>query len=695
MDEDEIQEQGPVLQEGAIEELNLVSESGGEEPTRQAIAEVYGLPEELQTLPQEARALPEETQTLSDLGSEQPQQEVQEARGVPHPEAVGITNQWRRAGAARVRALGSLFGTDALVLGHLIFQVPPLAIRVKKGNIIYRWKPLRTKESIAVKSGNGECFIEIDLAFVGVRQISESLGSLISLWKKIPFCPIENLHIRRMMLPEDSQAGQTMWVCLETLVMDAISGHPNTVYATLILRWFNYKPSSHNLMLRRDWIATGDTESIPAREERRGVIKEDDDGEIPAVDTNSLIGTSIVDLSALDAPTSIDTAQPPEARLDGSSRTRDPGDSDIAPTYPVVYGFNSRPFINRVTSGVDSARRTSTWDDFLAFNWRSFIRTRVPISWQIAYEHPELTQVSRPALRDRGSEAAPPPVTGDRDVVLLMGDSIMVGFTGTSSRRDGGEADTRLPGQGGPPWSTATFFQGTSQRHFPTQSGFTYYCSCRVGAGSSRLRTWWNSIKSRSELKHSGQADGSRLAGVVIHTGTNDGPNGPSVAHIQAIATEAAQMGANVVILPLPPSGRARLERPSGRVDERGLLRRPSPGRCLSAPGDGGPVRDRGDGTKPGRRHQRSRWHGHQAWRNLVRRDDGAPAAGGEHGSAGPSARRRAADGRGADRAVRPRGGRVPDPRGADVARGLREARGDGQTVKVRTNIDEILKFLS
>ncbi len=327
-------------------------------------------------------------------------------RGTPRPLDQGAdTSEYRARGEARVRALTDMFGEDALVLGHLLFEVPPLAIRIKKGNLTYRWKPLRTKESIAVKSGNGECYIEIDLAFVGLNQIQTSLAELIALWKKMPFCFIENVHIRRMIIPDSHN--ESMAVCLESLILDAVAGSPNAVYATLLLKWFNYKPYSKNFWFRREW-RPAEGRRPQSNPDTHGPHGQREEGGTPSPEIGDLARHSVmVDLSSIDDPATIDALtdnMAPEVGLFESVQIDNPGDPTIDGTYPVVYPFNSEPFLDRVRNGGDSPVRISSWSDGLSMKWNTFVKVAVPRSWRYNNGTQEEIPLSVLRSRDRGSE---------------------------------------------------------------------------------------------------------------------------------------------------------------------------------------------------------------------------------------------------------------------------------------------------
>lgn len=471
-------------------------------------------------------------------------------RGIPHPERWQLHQSWQRSGEARMRHLETVFGADAMILGHLLFKIPPLAIRIRKTNITYRWKPLRTKESIAVKSGNGDCWIEIDLAFVGLNQINSSLAGLITLWKKVPFCFVENKYIRENMLPDNFE--DSMALRLESLILDAAAGSPDVVWATLITGWFNYKPFSQNFWFRQEWRPLAAIEGdIPTNgntaTESGQIITSGETTDAVAegrpLPTNQPRG-SIVDLSRLESPGTISTTDPLEARLEYPTLTQDPGDPLIEPTSPVVYPFNSEPFMNYVTGGIDAGTTISDWNDNLVMTWPSFRREIVPASWAYNYNQARQVEVAIPLPSSEEptpptqQETQPVPVSGDRDIIIFMGDSIMKLFFGA------GQAIGPTP---------ATLHRGNGA--FPVYQGFQYYWIIKVGINCRDLRIAWDGAKNDSQLRVSGGAPLSRVAGVVIHCGLNDMV--PRVSELERIMRDASQGGAIPVLMPLPPEGDA------------------------------------------------------------------------------------------------------------------------------------------
>jgi len=460
-------------------------------------------------------------------------------RGTPHPSRSELYQQWRSAGQARLRTLTERFGQDAMVLGHLLFKIPPLAIRIRKSNITYRWKPLRTKESIAVKSGSGEAWIEVDLAFVGLNQINTSLGGLITLWKKSPICFIENLYIRENMLPENDV--DSMAVRLENLVIDVAAGTPDAVWVTAMMCWFNWKPFSQNFWFRETWEATEDQQTEGGNS-----------GTATTTSTEERASAnSIVDLSVLETPGIVSSSNPMEARLSHVVQINDPGDPLVRPTQPVVYPFNSQPFMDYMSSGPDVAPPISEWTDNVTMNWKSLKRLLVPQQWQWDLNHPPEVPASVlvSAPPTSSPQASPVAVTGPRDIVIFMGDSIMKGICGSGH-------ENLTFGGSNPTYDPNTDYLKSGCSNIPPHPRFTYYSLALSGIGSANLKRAWNKSKTNSALKVSGGANLSRVAGVVILCGLNDGNNYPTALNsLIDIMQDVSSAGAIPILLPLPPEG--------------------------------------------------------------------------------------------------------------------------------------------
>ena len=465
-------------------------------------------------------------------------------RGTPHPDRSVLYQQWRNAGQARLRTLTERFGQDAMVLGHLLFKIPPLAVRIRKSNITYRWKPLRTKESIAVPSGSGEAWIEVDLAFVGLNQINNSLGGLITLWKKAPICFIENLYIRENMLPENDV--DSMAVRLENLVIDVAAGTPDAVWVTAMMCWFNWKPFSQNFWFREFWSAADEPSNSPAAETRTFTQREGSPSIPGALST-------IVDLSALETPGLLSSSTPTEVRLSHETPVRDPGDPLVLPTQPVVYPFNSRPFMDYMSSGPDVAPPISEWTDNVTMNWKSLKRLIVPSNWRWDANNPPTVStpvvVAPPPLNS--PVMSPVPVTDGKDVIIFMGDSIMSGFLGLISSGSSNQEST----------SDDPLRAWNGSQRFAHFGNFVFYTAVKTGTNTTTALSWWRSYKNENRLKISGQGPLSRVAGIVIHLGINDSEanwnNGRTIANLREIMSDVSGAGGIAVLLPLPPEGNA------------------------------------------------------------------------------------------------------------------------------------------
>lgn len=472
-------------------------------------------------------------------------QSVERVAGTPHTDRRQLRQQWREAGRVRVDALTRTFGEDALILGHLLFNVPPQAIRVRKGNISYRWKPLRTNESLAIKSGNGECWIEIDIDIVGLDQINRELVGLVSLFKRIPFCPIENSFIRGQIIPDNPE--DAMAVCLHTMVGDVMSGKPDTVNVTLMLQWFNYKPYSQNFWLRRRWSASNQSqppilqEEVPREETNpfslEGVLPEESVMRNQRQVDVAREGT-IVNLEAIQSPEGWDQALPPEVGLSYPQRTEDPSDPTIEPTHPVIYAFNSLPFIQRVTTNLRHTTNIDSWTDGLSMRWNSFVRVNVPSRWARIDD-------TREAEVPGSAEEGPPRIEGeDRKVILFIGDNTTAAYLGISAN------------------ASFIFNRYTGQRfqRDGEYGEYEYHYLVKNQAFASQMKTAFeDAIANRPELTTEGSEDrGNRLAAVILMGGTYD-PVGSEDSfeaaknNLESITNTAIEAGAICLWVTPPP----------------------------------------------------------------------------------------------------------------------------------------------
>ncbi len=462
----------------------------------------------------------EEAGTSEVQVEETPQERLD--RGTPVSTDVAQRSQKiRAAGTARINALIDIFGEDALVIQHLVFKIPPLSLKIRKQNLNYKWKSLRTRDVTIVPSGSGECYIDIPLVFVGERELKGSLAELIKIFKLAPFAFIENKFIRENMIPDSPE--DSMAVCLETLHLNASAGRPDSVNANLTAKWFNYKPYSHHFWFRRDWVP----------------LSTNDEAEEVPVTSQDAARSSLVDLSQIENPENLDLSLPPEARLPSIETDGDPGDMTISPTQPVVYPFNSGAFLSYVNHFNNTHHDGSfdTWNDQMRFRWNSYRRVPWPqnlINVETEGE-PVATQTieDQPSRRERSPN--PPAVSGNRDVVLFVGDSITVGYLNVAD--DSGSLELRD-------------VSGSIRRVFRNHSSFTFYALAKVGANSDTLRGGLTSALNDSDFA-------SRVAGVIVGFGANDGsgssPNPDTVENMRLVAEAADKIGAVVVMLPIWP----------------------------------------------------------------------------------------------------------------------------------------------
>lgn len=415
-------------------------------------------------------------------------------RGRPHPNFERLRKQWAIQGRARLASFVDQFGDDALVLGPIVFEVPPLAIRIMKGNMIYKWKPLRTNDAIAVPSGQGECSIEIDLIFEGLNQINRCFSPLVGLFRKSPFAFIENKLIRNMMCPDNPE--KSMMVRLENLVIDVMSGKPRAIFVTLQTNWFNYDPFCHQLWFRESWGQRSANSPAPSPPTTPPT------GQTPESETEPIqqVG-QIVSTTQLQSIHDADISRPLEARIDISDLQPDTRDPLVQPTSPVVWPFNSEPYVNYIYSETDRAHVVDEWNDNLEMKWSSYTRIPLPRNWSTQ------SAPSTSSERRRVEEGRPPPPPGGKNVILFVGDVVVA----------------KLLGVTGTPGSTISSVQTYSaEGRFPKLDGFEYFYAQADEVNMVNTANWFSTHKGDSQFTQSGGSPGSKLAAVIAPVGIHN-----------------------------------------------------------------------------------------------------------------------------------------------------------------------------
>tara|TARA_B100000131_G_scaffold321606_1_gene372798 strand:- start:7088 stop:17254 length:10167 start_codon:yes stop_codon:yes gene_type:complete len=139
----------------------------------------------------------------------------------------------------------------------IIFQIndidliiPPTNISVRKEDMMWQWKTLRTKVSTKVPSGHG--IVQVSVRLVFTPDLFLHMHRLICQLRHSPFCYVESRYLRDSICP-DWPLYQNMAFTMTNLTVQNFKGSPGTFMIDLDLRWFNYKPYALNWMYRDEW----------------------------------------------------------------------------------------------------------------------------------------------------------------------------------------------------------------------------------------------------------------------------------------------------------------------------------------------------------------------------------------------------------------------------------------------------------
>ena len=132
---------------------------------------------------------------------------------------------------------------SVFVINDIALTVPPTNISIRKEDMVWQWKTLRTNASTKIPSGRG--IVQVSVRLIFVPQHFLEMHRLITQFKHSPFCYIENALIRDSIVP-DWLNSQMMAFTMTGLNVQNMTGSPGTFIVDLDLRWFNYAPYAIN-----------------------------------------------------------------------------------------------------------------------------------------------------------------------------------------------------------------------------------------------------------------------------------------------------------------------------------------------------------------------------------------------------------------------------------------------------------------
>lgn len=136
------------------------------------------------------------------------------------------------------------------IINDMELIIPPTQIVVKKENLSWSWKTLRSSISTKVASGNGVNYVGLTIVFT--PDLILHLHRLITQFRNSPFCYIENSFLRHSLVPHWS-TWQNMAFTMTSLNVSNMPGYPGTFVVQLELRMFEYRSYTPNFLYKDEW----------------------------------------------------------------------------------------------------------------------------------------------------------------------------------------------------------------------------------------------------------------------------------------------------------------------------------------------------------------------------------------------------------------------------------------------------------
>lgn len=136
------------------------------------------------------------------------------------------------------------------IINDIELIIPPTQIVIKKENLHWSWKTLRSKISTKIASGNAVNYVGLTIVFT--PDLILSLHRLITEFKQSPFCYIENNFIRQS-IAGDWPVYQNMAFTMTALNVSSMPGYPGSFIVQLELKYFDYRSYTPNFLFKDEW----------------------------------------------------------------------------------------------------------------------------------------------------------------------------------------------------------------------------------------------------------------------------------------------------------------------------------------------------------------------------------------------------------------------------------------------------------
>lgn len=143
-----------------------------------------------------------------------------------------------------------LGGKNVFIINDVDLEIPPTQIEIRKEDLTFHYRTLRTKSSTKVPTGNGQVTIHATIVFTDDQLLT--MHRLIVEMRNSPFCYVDNRYIRESIVP-DWPYSQNMALTVTGLSVSNMPNATNAYVMELDMLWFNYFPYMHNFLFREEW----------------------------------------------------------------------------------------------------------------------------------------------------------------------------------------------------------------------------------------------------------------------------------------------------------------------------------------------------------------------------------------------------------------------------------------------------------
>lgn len=137
------------------------------------------------------------------------------------------------------------------VINDIELIIPPTQINVRKENLNWSWKTLRTNFSTKVASGNS--VQQVGLTIVFTPDLILDLHRLITEIKSSPFIYVRNNFLRQSLV-NDWEPTLNLAFTVTHFNLTSMNGYPGTFVVQIEMKLFDYRCYTPNLFYKSEWI---------------------------------------------------------------------------------------------------------------------------------------------------------------------------------------------------------------------------------------------------------------------------------------------------------------------------------------------------------------------------------------------------------------------------------------------------------